>query len=125
MKNDQRAQIRGAIEEHMPPPPSGRQRFREAIRTAHADGLEGDAAIRRAGDVVKDDAELWGYFTRLSTATDIVENAITGGAAGDVQRPVWQPSETMDWEQLIAAVADQVRGGQDRADLPDHMVDLR
>ena len=125
MTNDQRAQIRGAIEEHMPPPPSGRQRFREAVRAAHADGLEGDAAIRRAGDVVKDDAELWGYFIRLSTATNIVENAITGGAAGDVLRPAWQPSETMDWEQLIAAVAGKVGGGQDRLDLPDDMVDAR
>ncbi len=125
MTNDQRAQIRGAIEEHMPPPPSGRQRFREAIRAAQADGLEGAAAIRRAGDVVKDDAELWGYFTRLSTATDIVEDAITGGAAGDAHRPAWQPSETMDWEQLIAAVADKVRGEQDRLDLPDDMVDPR
>ena len=123
MANDQRAQICGAIEEHMPPPPSGRQRFREAVRAAHGDGLEGDAAIRRAGDVVKEDAELWGYFIRLSTATDIVENAITGGSAGDVPRPAWQPSETMTWDQLIAAVAAKVRGRQDPLDLPDDMTD--
>ena len=112
MTSDQQDQIRALVEDYMPPPAAARQRFREVVQAAATEGLDADAAARRAGEVLKDDPELWEYFARLSEATSVVEAAITGGSA-TVFRPAWQPSDGVTWDELIAVVADRLDASTD------------
>ena len=113
MNENLRAAIRRIIHEYMPPPSDVREQFSIALARATSEGLGGDAAISRAEVLLTDNAELWAYFDRLAAATRFLEQAITSGGVVEAPRPPWPPSDDLDWDQLVTAVAVRVRSAPD------------